>query len=277
MTGQDPTREASEDGSRFRISACIITCDEEDRLGPCLDSLAGVADEIVVVDSGSRDRTRELARERGARVVERGWPGHVEQKNHAIAAAAHDWVLSLDADERLSPELEASITALKTRGPGAERGYFLNRHTEYLGRWINHGGWYPQWRLRLFHRGAGRWTGENPHDRVEVEGACGKLEGDLLHHTYRSLSDHVRTINSFTSIAARERYRAGRRFRVTSTLVGPAWRFFRMYVLRLGFLDGVAGLVLAIMAGYYVFLKHAKLLELQLEAGRSGGSEREGG
>jgi len=254
MTGRKP----------WKLSACIITRDEEDRIAACLESLE-VADEVVVVDSGSTDRTRDICRARGAVVIEREWPGHVEQKNHAVRCACHDWVLCLDADERLSPALQASIRALKESDPGVVRGYHLNRHTEYLGKWMNHGGWYPQWRLRLFHRGAGGWTGINPHDRVEVEGPTGRLEGDLLHHTYRDLSDHLRTIDRFTTIAARARYAQGKRFNVLLLLFGPAWRFFRMYILRLGFLDGVQGLVLAFMAAYYVSLKHAKLLELDLE------------
>ena len=252
----------------LRISACIITLNEEDRIGDCLDSLAslGVADEVVVVDSGSSDRTRTIAEARGARVVEHAWAGHVAQKNHAVSQATHDWVLSLDADERLGPELQAALLRLKCEGPGPVRGFYLNRHTEYLGRWINHGGWYPQWRLRLFHRDAGGWTGVDPHDRVEVDGPTARLPGDLLHHTYRDLSDHVRTINQFTSIAARERYEAGRRFHPVMALAGPLWRAFRMYVLRLGFLDGWPGLVLAVMASYYVFLKHVKLLDCERRA-----------
>jgi glycosyltransferase involved in cell wall biosynthesis len=256
----------------LRLSVCIITRDEEDRIGDCLASLEGVADEVVVVDSGSTDRTRALAAERGAKVIEHEWPGHVQQKNHAVARASHEWVLCIDADERLSPELARAIERLRSAGPGEVRGFYLNRHTRYLGRWIDHGGWYPEWRLRLFDRGAGGWTGVNPHDRVEVQGPTARLDGDLFHHTYRSVSDHLRTIDNFTTIAARERRRAGRRFSVTMMLVGPAWRFLRMYVLRRGFLDGLPGLVLALMAGYYVFLKHVKLLELELtgeEADRS--------
>jgi len=258
-----------------KITACIITRDEEDRLGDCLASLAGV-DEIVVVDSGSTDATRAVAEAAGARVVERDWPGHVAQKNRAVEMATHDWVLCLDADERLSPELDAAIRAVKRDGPGAVRGYHLNRHTEYLGRWINHGGWYPQWRLRLFDRRAGGWTGVDPHDRVEVSGSTARLSGDLRHHTYRDLSDHVRTINSFTSIAARERRSAGRRFSPVMMIVGPLWRISRTYVLRLGFLDGRPGLVLGDMAGYYVFLKHAKLLELEREARMTGEDDGQG-
>jgi len=252
-------------GGPWKLSACIITRDEADRIGACLESLL-VADEVVVVDSGSTDDTREICRARGAVVVERAWPGHVEQKNHAVQCASHDWVVCLDADERLSPELQASIRALKERDPGPVRGYLLNRHTEYLGKWINHGGWYPQWRLRLFNRDAGGWTGVNPHDRVEVEGPTARLEGDLLHHTYRDLRDHLRTLDNFTTIAARARHAQGRRFSTTAMVLGPAWRFFRMYLLRLGFLDGLPGLVMAIMASYYVFLKHAKLLELSRSA-----------
>lgn len=251
-----------------KISACIITRDEADRIGPCLASL-DVADEIVVVDSGSTDRTREICRDHGARVLENEWPGHVAQKNHAVEHATYDWVLCVDADERLSDALRAAVRAFKATDP-EHAGYALNRHTEYLGRWIDHCGWYPQWRVRLFDRRRGRWGGTNPHDRVEVDGATGRLDGDLEHHTYRSLRDHVRTIDNFTTIAARERHAAGKRFNPLAMLVGSAWRSFRIYVLRLGFLDGVPGLILAGMAGYYVFLKHAKLFELERQARAEG-------
>jgi glycosyltransferase involved in cell wall biosynthesis len=248
-----------------KLSACIITLNEADRIGACLTSL-DVADEIVVVDSGSEDRTREICRERGARVIDNAWPGHVEQKNHAIENAAHDWVLCIDADERLSDELRAAIRAWKEAEPDAP-GYALNRHTEYLGRWIDHCGWYPQWRVRLFDRRRGRWVGTNPHDRVEVDGTAGRIAGDLNHHTYRDLRDHLRTIDNFTTIAAKERHASGKRFNPFAMLFGAWWRTTRIYVFRLGFLDGVPGLILAVMAGYYVFLKHAKLFELQRRAG----------
>ena len=260
--------------SEIKISACIITLDEADRIGACLESLS-VVDEIIVVDSGSTDGTREICRECGATVFENAWPGHVEQKNHAVERATNDWVLCLDADERLSDPLAAAIRALKATGPGDHRAFALNRHTEYLGRWIDHCGWYPQWRTRLFDRRHGRWTGTNPHDRVAVDGGVGSLDGDLLHHTYRSLSDHLKTIDNFTSIAARERHAKGERSGVFKMLFGSLWRTFRVYILRRGFLDGRPGLILAVMAGYYVFLKHAKLYEIERgkRAGDASGEE----
>lgn len=258
--------------SDLKITACIITLNEADRIDDCLASLSCV-DEIVVVDSGSTDDTAARCAAAGAVFVHHDWPGHVAQKQYAVDRASNDWVLCLDADERLSEPLRRAIEALKRDGAaGVEgvAGFRLNRHTEYLGRWIDHSGWYPQWRLRLFDRRTGGWTGTNPHDRVEVKGTVRDLDGDLFHHTYRSLSDHLRTIDNFTTIAAKERYARGDRFSVLSMLFGSAWRTFRTYVLRRGFLDGKPGLILAVMAGYYVFLKHAKLYEIARRGGATG-------
>lgn len=243
-----------------RLSVCIVAMDEEDRLADCLRS-AGFADEWIVVDSHSKDRTREIAAELGARVIERDWPGHVQQKNFALDQAQHDWVLCLDADERVSPELAASIREALAR-PELPAGFECARRTWYLGRWIRHGGWYPDRKLRLFRRSAGRWGGTNPHDHVHVEGRVERLAGDLLHYSYRSLSDHLRTIDNFTTIAAREKHAAGVRAGVLDVTLRPLGKFLRMYVVRAGFLDGWPGWAAAVSGAYYVFLKYAKLREL---------------
>lgn len=248
--------------TRPRLSVCVVAMDEERNVAECLRS-ADFADEWIVVDSHSKDRTRELAAQCGARVIERDWPGHVQQKNFALDQATHDWVLCLDADERVSPELRASILAALERAE-LPAGFECARRTRYLGRWIRHGGWYPDRKLRLFRRTAGRWGGTNPHDHVRVDGPVERLAGDLLHHSYRSLSDHLRTIDSFTTIAAREKHAAGRRAGLLDTTLRPLGKFLRMYVLRAGFLDGWPGFAAAVSGAYYVFLKYAKLREMEL-------------
>ena len=246
--------------TRARVSVCVITLNEEHRLCDCLQSVP-FADELIVVDSHSTDATRDIAEAAGARVIERDWPGHIEQKNFAIDQATHDWVLCLDADERLSDELQQSVlAALERDDPPA--GFTCNRRTHYLGRWIDHGGWYPDRKLRLFRRSGGRWGGVNPHDHVHLEGTVEHLRGDLLHYSYDSIADHLNTINLFTTIAAREKHKRGGRGSLVSLLLRPGWKFLRMYVFRAGFLDGRAGLIVALLGSYYVFLKYAKLTEL---------------
>ncbi len=245
----------------MKISACVIAKDEADRIVPCLESLH-FCDEIVVLDSGSSDGTPDLCRNHGARVVETDWPGWIAQKNRAVDAARNDWILSLDADERVDATLRASILALAEDhavGPDRAVAYEVTRLNRYLGRWIRHGGWYPEWRIRLFDRRHARWGGIDPHDRVEVEGRVGRLShGNLEHFSYRSLADHVRQINRFTSVAADEMLKRGRRPGALAMVVRPPFHAFRMYVVRLGFLDGVPGFVAATMYGWYVFLKYAK-------------------
>lgn len=247
---------------RPKISACIIAMDEEDRLGDCLASL-DFCDERLVVDSHSSDGTRELATRLGARVIERDWPGHVAQKEFTIRAAAHDWVLCVDADERISPELRAEILALCEAGFPAHAGWSFPRLSSYLGRWMTRGGWYPDRQLRLFDRRRGRWGGHNPHDRVELEGPVGRLAGNLLHHPYRSFAEHLRTIDKYTTIMAEGLFARGARAGVFDLTLRPAARFFRSYVLKLGFLLGWRGLVQAYLSAYYGRLKYMKLYVLQ--------------
>ena len=249
----------------------MITLDEEDNIGDCLGS-ADFADELIVVDSHSSDRTREIAAGLGARVVERDWPGHIEQKNFALEQARNDWVLCLDADERVTPELRASILEA-LRAPGDAVGFEMNRRTWYHGRWIRHGGWYPDRKLRLFRRSTGGWGGTNPHDHVYVDGPRRRLDGDLLHYSYRSIADHLATINSFTTIMAREKAAAGKRSHFAKLLLVGPWKFVDMYILKRGFLDGVAGFIVAVMGAYYVFLKYAKLAELTSATHESAAAE----
>ena len=243
---------------RVPVTACIVAMNEEDRLGACLDTLDW-CDELLVVDSHSTDKTRELAAARGARVIERDWPGHVAQKEFAVRAARHDWVFCIDADERVSPELRAAIEAERARGFAAAAGYEVSRVSSYLGRWIRHGTWYPDWKLRLFDRRHGGWGGRDPHDHARVSGAVRRLGGELRHEPYRSLEDHLRTIDRFTSTMAEEMRAEGRRARLCDVILRPPARFFVFFVWRRGFLDGWRGLLLAYLAAHYVRLKYAKL------------------
>ena len=247
------------------ISACIITYQEADRIVACLESVAFCA-EVIVVDSGSTDATTELCAEHGARVVERTpFPGHIEQKRFAVEQARHDWVLCIDADERVSPELSAEILRLAEGGMAA-RAYEMPRRNHYLGRIVRRGLFWPDRKLRLFDRRFGIWGGTNPHDKVveRTEGAFGptgivRLQGPLDHDSYRSFSDHLRTIDSFTAIAAKALRAQGRRSRIVDLLVRPPAVVIKSLVLKRGFLDGWRGFVIAGMAGYYDWLKYWRL------------------
>lgn len=248
--------------SRPGLSACIIAMDEEDRIGDCIDSLA-FCDEILVVDSHSRDRTRELAAERGARVIERDWPGHVAQKEFAIRAARNDWVLCIDADERISAPLRGEIERLRDASFPEKAGWRMSRLSSYLGRWMRRGAWVPDWQLRLFDRRRCRWGGHDPHDHVEAEGSVGVLGGRLLHHPYRDLAEHLRTIDRYTTTMAEGMHARGVRASSLDLLVRPASRFLRAYVLKRGFLEGWRGFLQACLAAHYGRMKYAKLLVLQ--------------
>ncbi|MGA0060138.1 MAG: glycosyltransferase family 2 protein [Planctomycetota bacterium] len=244
-----------------RLSGVVIAFQEADRIADCLRSLA-FCDEILVVDSGSTDGTQDLARSLGARVLERPWPGHVAQKEWAIRAAAHDWVFCLDADERCTATLVDEIKALRAAGFAGHAGYEMRRRTSYLGRWIRFGGWNPDRKLRLFDRRQGHWGGHDPHDHVQLEGTVGRLRGRLLHDAYRGLEDHLQTIERYTTIMAEGMHARGRRARPLDLLTRPAARFVRFYVLKLGFLDGWRGLLIACLAARYAQLKYAKLLAM---------------
>ena len=246
------------------VSACIVTRDEEDRLPDCLASLDW-CDEILVVDSHSTDATRELAERHGARVIERDWPGHVAQKEFAVREARHDWVFCIDADERVSKELAEEIEAHRARGFAGPAGYSVPRLSSYLGRWIRHGTWYPDRKLRLFDRRRGGWGGRDPHDLVEVRGPVAELAAELQHFPYRSFEDHLRTIDRYTTITAQELFAEGRRARWWDLLFRPPLRFVDFYLWRRGCLDGWRGLLLAVLAAHYVRLRYWKLFLLARE------------
>jgi len=244
------------------LSVCIITLDEEENLPRCLASVRDLADEIVVVDSGSTDGTRALAAEAGARVVEQAFLGHVRQKQLALEQATQDWVLCLDADEWLDDDLAAAVgRVIEARSAEGPDGYEVNRRTRYLGAWIDHCGWSPEWRLRLVRRGRGRWEGVDPPDHLVVPGSARRLPGRLQHRPYRDLAHHLEKVNRYTDTMARRRHEAGDRASVAKLCLRPPARFLRMYVLRAGFLDGWRGLVVSGIGAFYVFLKYAKLRE----------------
>ena len=240
----------------MKISAAIITFNEERNIARVIESLR-CCDEILVLDSGSNDRTVEIARKLGARVEEASWHGYAAQKNIAAELAANDWILSLDADESLSEALEAEIWHIKKSGP-EYAGYTMPRLAQYLGRWILHSGWYPDRKIRFFDRRKARWVGEFVHESVKVDGPVGHLESNLLHFTCNSLSEHLRTMDTYTTLAAQEIVTRGKSFGFARLLLDPPWTFFRTYVMKRGFLDGVEGLTIAYMAGLYNFVKYAK-------------------
>jgi glycosyltransferase involved in cell wall biosynthesis len=241
------------------LSVTVITLNEAAHIEACLASVAW-ADDVLVVDSGSTDGTPDLARGRGARVIERGWPGYAEQKNFAAAEARHDWILSVDADERVTPELRAEIELAISREP-REAGFRVPRVTWHLGRWIRTTDWYPDHQLRLYHRGRAAWTPRPVHESVAAtaSGGVGQLRGELQHFAYRDLSHHFATMDRYTTLAAKDLQARGRRAGILDLTIHPWAAFVRNYILRRGFLDGTAGFVVSVMNAYYVFLKFAKL------------------
>lgn len=249
------------------LSAVIITRDEERNIARCLRSLAWV-DEIVVVDSASTDGTREIAAEHGARVVDIPWQGFGPTKQAGVDAATHDWVLSIDADEEVTPELRAAIEA--ALADPAHHGWFIRRRSFYLGRAIRHSGWHDDAPLRLFHRGHGRFDDKQIHEAVHVDGAVGVLDGLLLHHTYPDLASHLAKIDTYSALTARQLHDRGRRASIVSAILRGNWKFWSMYVMRLGFLDGREGLVLAFMSAYGITLKYLRLWELGARGSADG-------
>lgn len=247
------------EGHRARLSAAIICQDEADRIEECLASVAW-CDEIVVVDSGSRDATVEIARKLASRVVHNAWPGYVAQKNFALEQTTGDWILCLDADERVTPALRAAIERALAGDP-AVAGFEVRRHVFYLGRWIDHGGWYPDWKLRLVRRGRARWGGVDPHDKLLADGPVARLDADLVHLTYRDFADHLRTVQRFSDVVADGWAREGRRFSLARALLRPPVKFFECFVWKQGFRDGWPGFVIAATSAFYVFAKHVKLFD----------------
>ena len=239
------------------VSVTIITLNEAANIRACLASVAW-ADDVVVVDSGSTDGTADEARALGARVIVRDWPGYSAQKNFAAGEARHDWILSVDADERVTPELKAEVLRQVAANP-AEAGFRVPRVTWHLGRWIRTTDWYPDYQLRLYHRARASWAARMVHESVTANGTVGRLAGELQHFAYRDLSHHFQTMDKYTTLAANEMRAAGRRATLFDLTMHPWATFMRNYVLRRGFMDGSVGFIVSVMNAYYVFLKFAKL------------------
>ena len=245
-----------------QISVVIITFNEEKNIGRCIDSILPVADDIVVVDSFSTDKTKEIAVEKGCRFIEHKFEGHIEQKNWAITQAKYPHILSLDADEALSEALQKEVLAAKDTWDAD--AYYFNRLTNYCGKWIKHCGWYPDQKLRLWDSRKGVWGGTNPHDKFLLDSGTTQkhLKGDLLHYSYYTISQHVLQIEKFTSISAKEAVGNGKSMGIGGLLLKPVWKFIRDYFFRLGILDGYYGFVICKLSAFATFTKCLKMIEL---------------
>ncbi|MCT8341057.1 glycosyltransferase [Flavobacteriaceae bacterium TK19130] len=244
-----------------RFSATIITFNEEKNIARCIESLLPVAEDIVVLDSFSTDTTKEICKRYPVRFMQQKFEGHIQQKNAAVDAAKYDRIISLDADEALSKELQASISRLRQHWD--KDGYYAKRFNNYCGQWIYHSDWHPDRKLRIFDRRKARWGGINPHDTIQMEtgSKTGRLEGSILHWVHQNYSEHAQKVQKFSTIAAKEYFKLGRRSTIFDILVKPSWTFFKSYILRMGFLDGLNGLVICTFSAHTTYLKYLKLRE----------------
>jgi glycosyltransferase involved in cell wall biosynthesis len=248
----------------MRLSVVIITFNEEKNIARCIHSVKKIADEIIVVDSNSSDKTVSIAESLGATVRIQPFLGYVEQKNMALSVANNDYVLSLDADEALDHTLESSI--LEAKKQFTRKGYTMNRCTNYCGKFIRHGAWYPDKKLRLFHRSHAYWGGDNPHDKVIMKNDTASivhLKGDILHYSYNSIEEHALQNNKFSTISAETLFKRGKKTNFFKMMIHPVWAFILGYFLRGGFLDGFYGYIVAVQVAHLSFLKHAKLFHIQ--------------
>lgn len=246
----------------IKISAVVITFNEERNIGHCIESLKAVADEIVVVDSFSTDATEKICLSHQVMFLKNSFEGHIQQKNFAMRQAKYDFVLSLDADERVSDKLAESILHIKQKW--SKDAYSFNRLTNYCGKWIRHCGWYPDTKVRLWDRRKGKWSGSNPHDKVELAhgSKAGFLKGDLLHYSYYSIRQHIDQLNYFTDIMAREALNGNKGSGILQVIVSPLFKFFKSYFLKLGMLDGYYGFIVCMISAHATFVKHVKIREL---------------
>jgi glycosyltransferase involved in cell wall biosynthesis len=248
---------------QIKLSVVIITFNEERNIGNCIDSILSIADEVVVVDSFSTDQTVAIAKSKGAKVFQHPFSGHIEQKNYAITQAINPYILSLDADEKPDAIFLKEIDAIKHNW--AYDGYSVNRLNNYCGKWIRHGAWYPDIKLRLWDSRKGAWGGTNPHDRFEMtpDSNISHVQGHLLHYSYQTVAEHLRKTDYFSSIAASAYLKNGRKSSWFSIILSPLFRFLRDYIFKLGFMDGSAGLTIARITAYEVYLKYTKLKKIQ--------------
>lgn len=243
------------------ISVCMITFNNERTVAQALESVCSWADEVIVVDSFSEDATPEIVQRHTDNFEQRPWPGFCDQYNYCISKARNDWVVFIDADEVIPPELARAMQRSPEEDAGRYDGYIAHRRTFYLGRWIMHGGWVPDREVRLFHKDRGGFSG-GLHANVKVQGRVGELPYFYHHYNYRDIADQIATINRYSDNAARDMKEAGRRFSWIDLLFRPPFRFFKEYVIKQGYKDGMAGLVIAVSTMYYVFIKYAKFWEL---------------
>ncbi len=245
-----------------KISACIISYNEEKKIEDCLKSLVGIVDEIIVVDSLSTDKTKEIVQKYTDKIFDQEFLGHVEQKNIAVEKASHDWILSLDCDERLTDELKESILKIKDNIETAD-AYRMARKTFYVYRWLNYC-WYPDFKVRIFNRNTARWGGTNPHDRIELKGKnVVTLKGDIQHFSFNSISEHIKTIDNFTEIGAQQIIKKGKSVSLVSPFTHGIWTFIKLYIFKKGFMDGYAGLVVSVLSGMHAFIKYTKVIVLR--------------
>ncbi|MBK3331846.1 glycosyltransferase family 2 protein [Persephonella atlantica] len=251
---------------KLPLSVAIISYNEEDNIGKTLSAVSDIASEIIVVDSGSTDRTVEIAKNLGAKVFVKEWKGFREQKNSALKKCSQEWILFLDCDEVVSEELKKSIIDA-VKQPFAD-GYMINRKTVYLGKPLNHA-WQPDWNLRLVKKNANpRWEGGDIHEYLVIDGKVSKINGFLYHYSYRDIKDHFTKVVNYSYIAAREMYRKGKKFKMRKIFLNPLASFIREYILKKGFLDGTRGLIVAVSATYYSFLKYIYLWEMEKRDGK---------
>ncbi|MBK9415206.1 MAG: glycosyltransferase family 2 protein [Bacteroidetes bacterium] len=245
------------------VSVVIITFNEEHNIARCLDSVKGIADEIVIVDSFSKDKTKEICLSYGAKFIENKFEGHIQQKNFAITQAKYPHILSLDADEALDEKLRNSISEVKKNF--VHDGYYMNRLTNYCGKWVHHSGWYPDTKLRLWDSRKGQWAGVNPHDKYELttgDSNTGKLQGDILHYSYYTVEEHYKQAEYFADIAAKSFFKMGKKASFFKLLINPIAKFLHHYIVHFGFLDGRAGFTIAKISAWSTYLKYRKLREL---------------
>ncbi len=252
------------------ISCFVVCCNEEKHIARCLSSIIW-CDEIIVIDSGSTDRTLEIARQYTDRVIHREWSGYVNQKRAGLEQCTQEWVLNIDADEEVSPGLRAEIEQIASQGASCD-GYYINRVVYYLGRWWRKGGWYPEYRLRFCRRNVTTWGGRDPHEKAVVPGQTAFLTGEIYHYTYEDTADHVARLNAHSSSAAQSLFSEGQRSSLSKIFFNPLIRLVKFYFLRKGYREGIPGLMVAFLEAHYVFLKYLKLWELARSSKRAPGN-----